>query len=106
MQLRELRDYVGRQGWQVFQEYVDDGISGAKVTRPALERLMSDACLRRFEAVMVWKIDRFGRSVTQLIQNAQLLAKPTASASSLSHQASTLISAILRGGFCFTFWQA
>jgi putative DNA-invertase from lambdoid prophage Rac len=75
MQLRELRDYAGRQGWQVFQEYVDDGISGAKATRPALDRLMSDAAQKRFDAVVVWKIDRFGRSVGQLVQNVQLLDK-------------------------------
>lgn len=73
MQLRELRDYAGRQGWQVFQEYLDHGISGAKATRPALGRLMADARMKRFDAVVVWKIDRFGRSVSQLVENVQLL---------------------------------
>ena len=73
LQLRELRDYAGRQEWQVFQEYVDHGVSGAKAVRPALGRLMADARLKRFDAVLVWKIDRFGRSLTQLIDNVRML---------------------------------
>ena len=73
MQLRELREYAARQDWQVFGEYVDQGISGAKATRPALKRLMSEARLKRFDAVVVWKIDRFGRSVAQLVENVQAL---------------------------------
>jgi DNA invertase Pin-like site-specific DNA recombinase len=73
MQLRELRDYAGRQGWPVFQEYIDHGISGAKAVRPALDRLMADARLKQFHAVVVWKIDRFGRSLSQLVGNVQLL---------------------------------
>ena len=73
MQLRELREYSSRQNWQVFQEYIDHGISGAKATRPALKRLISDAQMKRFDAVIVWKLDRFGRSIQQLIENVQLL---------------------------------
>jgi DNA invertase Pin-like site-specific DNA recombinase len=73
MQLRELRDYAQRQGWHIFHEYVDHGVSGAKATRPALTRLMTDARLKRFDAVVVWKLDRFGRSLPQLIENVQQL---------------------------------
>ena len=61
MQLRELRDYAARR--QVVAEYVDTGWSGAKASRPALDRLMRDARMRRFDAVVVWKLDRWGRSV-------------------------------------------
>jgi DNA invertase Pin-like site-specific DNA recombinase len=67
MQLAELRDYCQRRGWEVVGEYVDHGISGAHERRPHLDRLMSDAHQRRFDAVLVWKLDRFGRSLKHLI---------------------------------------
>lgn len=67
MQLVELREYAARRGWDVFAEYVDHGVSGAKESRPALNRLMVDAKQRRFDIVAVWKIDRFGRSLKHLI---------------------------------------
>jgi DNA invertase Pin-like site-specific DNA recombinase len=68
MQLRELREYCYRRGWTVAGEYVDTGISGAKDRRPELDRLMSDAHRRRFDAVTVWKFDRFARSVSHLLR--------------------------------------
>ncbi|HZW05338.1 MAG TPA: recombinase family protein [Candidatus Nitrosotalea sp.] len=68
VQLRELREYVSRRGWAVACEYVDSGFSGAKASRPALDRLMAAAARREFDCVMVWKIDRFGRSVLHLSQ--------------------------------------
>jgi site-specific DNA recombinase len=58
MQLHELRQYVGKCGWQVFAEYVDTGFSGASSSRPRLDQLLRDARLRKFEAVLVWKLDR------------------------------------------------
>ena len=67
MQLRELREYCERRGWKVAGEYVDRGISGAKESRPELNRLMADAHQRRFEVVLVWKIDRWGRSLKHLV---------------------------------------
>jgi DNA invertase Pin-like site-specific DNA recombinase len=67
LQLRELRDYAGRRGWEIVEEYVDAGVSGAKDSRPALNRLMVDACQRRFDAVLVWKLDRYGRSLRHLV---------------------------------------
>lgn len=67
MQLRELREYCERRGWAVAGEYVDTGISGAKDRRPELDRLMADACQRRIDCVLVWKLDRFGRSLRHLV---------------------------------------
>jgi DNA invertase Pin-like site-specific DNA recombinase len=67
MQLTELREYAGRRGWEVFAEYVDEGVSGAKESRPALNRLMADAHRRRFAVLLVWKVDRFGRSLRHLV---------------------------------------
>ena len=67
MQLRELREYADRRGWAIAEVYTDAGVSGAKDSRPALNRLMIDAKQRRFDAVLVWKLDRFGRSLRHLV---------------------------------------
>jgi DNA invertase Pin-like site-specific DNA recombinase len=67
MQLAELREYVSRRGWQIIAEYVDEGVSGSRERRPQLDRLMADAHRRKFDAVLVWKIDRFGRSLRHLV---------------------------------------
>jgi DNA invertase Pin-like site-specific DNA recombinase len=67
MQLRELREYVARRNWEIVDEYTDHGVSGLRESRPALNRLMADAHQRRFDAVLVWKIDRFGRSLKHLV---------------------------------------
>ena len=69
MQLVELREYVARRGWLVIEEYVDHGVSGAKESRPALNRLMNDARQRKFDIVAVWKIDRYGRSLRHLVNS-------------------------------------
>src|SRR3984957_13489066 len=74
MQLAELREFAGRRGWQVIEELTDQGVSGCKESRPALNRMMSDACRRRFDAVLVWKIDRFGRSLKHLVNSLAELA--------------------------------
>jgi DNA invertase Pin-like site-specific DNA recombinase len=68
MQLRELREYCERRGWQIAGEYVDVGISGTKDKRPQLDRMMADAHKRRFDVVAVWKFDRFARSVSHLLR--------------------------------------
>jgi putative DNA-invertase from lambdoid prophage Rac len=73
MQLRELREYTQRRGWKAAGEYVDAGWSGAKASRPELDRLMRDASMRRFDAVLVWKLDRWGRSVAHSIKSIQEL---------------------------------
>ena len=68
MQTRELREYCARRGWDLVHEYVDEGVSGAKESRPALNSLMLDARKRRFDAIAVWKFDRMARSVTHLLR--------------------------------------
>ena len=67
MQLRELRDYSSSRGWTIVEEFTDRGVSGSKDSRPALNRLMADAGRRKFDIVLVWKLDRFGRSVRHLV---------------------------------------
>lgn len=67
LQTREQRQYIERRGWTLADEYVDSGVSGAKDSRPELNRLMADAKRRKFDVVLVWKLDRFGRSLKHLI---------------------------------------
>lgn len=66
VQTRELVEYCQRRGWEVFDLYVDNGVSGRKDSRPALNRLMGDAHARRFDVVICWRFDRFSRSVSHL----------------------------------------
>ncbi len=66
-QLLDLRRYVRERGWTLFNEFCDNGISGTTDSRPALNELMNDAKKRRFDAVLVWRFDRFARSTKHLI---------------------------------------
>ena len=66
MQLAELREYAARRDLTIAGEYVDH-VSGSKESRPALNKLMQDAHSRKFDAVLVWKIDRWGRSLKHLV---------------------------------------
>ena len=67
LQLRELREFAVRRGWEIAGEYVDQGVSGSKESRPQLNRLLADARKRRFDVIAVWKLDRFGRSLKHLV---------------------------------------
>jgi DNA invertase Pin-like site-specific DNA recombinase len=64
-QRRVLLEVAARRGWNVVREYCDDGISGSgrRDKRPDFDAMMKDATRRRFDVVMVWAIDRLGRSV-------------------------------------------
>ena len=66
-QAQELRRYVGARGWTMMGEYADSGVSGAAQSRPALDELLREAKRRRFDAVIVWSLDRLGRNLKHLI---------------------------------------
>jgi DNA invertase Pin-like site-specific DNA recombinase len=68
LQTRELRQFAEARGWTIAGEYIDAGVSGAKDSRPELNRLMADAHKRRFAVVCVWRFDRFARSVSHLLR--------------------------------------
>jgi DNA invertase Pin-like site-specific DNA recombinase len=67
MQLRELRDYCERRGLEITGEYVDAGVSGAKEHRPQLDALLAACRKRCVDAVVVYRYDRFARSLRQLV---------------------------------------
>jgi putative DNA-invertase from lambdoid prophage Rac len=73
LQIRELTEYVQRRGWDLAGTYQDQ-LSGAEANRPGLEKLMADARRRKFDAVVVWKLDRFGRSLVHCVSTIQELA--------------------------------
>lgn len=68
LQLDELRQVAGQRGWTVVDEFTDEGVSGADTDRPALLRLMDAARCGKLDLVVVWKIDRLGRSLQHLLQ--------------------------------------
>jgi len=67
VQLTPLRNHAVQRGWEIVEEFVDRGFSGAKERRPALDRLMKAAWGGAFQAVLVWRFDRFARSVKHLV---------------------------------------
>lgn len=68
-QLKELRAMARRMGWKITEEFVDNGISGAKgrEQRPAFNRLCKAAVRREYDVIMAWSVDRLGRSLRNLV---------------------------------------
>jgi DNA invertase Pin-like site-specific DNA recombinase len=84
-----LRAYCKRRGWKIRHEYIDEGISGAKESRPQLNKLLGDAHLRRFDAVVCWRFDRFARSVSHLLRTLETFKALGIEFVSLSEQLDT-----------------
>lgn len=74
-QEHELRQYAKHRRWTVQQVYTDHGFSGAAEKRPALDELLRDTRKRKFDVVLVWKFDRFARSLRQLVTALELFRK-------------------------------
>jgi len=67
VQLAALRHHAAQRGWQIVEEFVDQGFSGARERRPALDQLMKAAWAGHLQLVLVWRFDRFARSVKHLV---------------------------------------
>jgi DNA invertase Pin-like site-specific DNA recombinase len=74
LQLSPLREYCQRRGLIIIEEYIDNGISGMKDHRPQLDRLLEAARKRQIDMIVVWKLDRFGRSLKQLVMTLEELS--------------------------------
>ena len=72
LQVAELQQYITARGWELVAVY-EDTMSGSKSSRPGLNRMMADARARRIDAVCCWKLDRFGRSLVDCLNNIQTL---------------------------------
>jgi site-specific DNA recombinase len=64
----ELKKYCQNNNYEIVDIYKDEGVSGAKTSRPELDRLLRDMRLKKFDAVVCWKFDRLGRSTIHLLQ--------------------------------------
>lgn len=73
-QLRELRAFCKRRGWERIAPYEDQGVSGSRASRPALDRLMADVRAGHVDVVVCWALDRLGRSVQHLVLTLDELA--------------------------------
>lgn len=71
MQLLDLRELAKRRDFELIEEYCDAGVSGSRGSRPALDALLKDARRRKFDVVLVWKLDRLGRSLVHLVRLLQ-----------------------------------
>lgn len=89
LQTRELEQFAQARGWRLIDSYLDLGISGAKDRRPELDRLMVDTHKRRFDVVVVWRFDRFARSVSHLLRALETFSALGVSFVSLSEQMDT-----------------
>lgn len=67
-QLADLRRLAEARGFEIVEEYCDEGVSGAKDSRPALDKMLVDARRGRFKVLLVWKLDRLGRSISHLVR--------------------------------------
>ena len=67
MQLHELRQFAARSGWNIYKEYIDQNYSGGNTKRPAFTAMMDAARKRKFDLLLVWKLDRLSRSLKDLI---------------------------------------
>lgn len=67
MQLNQLREFVERSGWIIYQEYIDQSYTGANTSRPAFLEMTIAARKRKFDVLLVWKLDRLSRSLKDLI---------------------------------------
>jgi len=74
-QIQALQTIAEHRGWQIVETYRDEGVSGTKGRdqRPGLDQMLKDASKRRFDVVMVWAIDRLGRSLVDLLNSIKHL---------------------------------
>ncbi|MDI9561173.1 MAG: recombinase family protein [Pseudomonadota bacterium] len=66
-QLDALREYAGKRAWAISKEYIDEGYTGSNTKRPAFTAMMADARKRKFDVLLVYKLDRLSRSLKDLI---------------------------------------
>jgi DNA invertase Pin-like site-specific DNA recombinase len=71
----ELRALVEKRGWKVFKVYRDRGFSGANANRPALDEMWADCRRGKISVVCIWALDRFGRSLKNLINGLEELQR-------------------------------
>jgi DNA invertase Pin-like site-specific DNA recombinase len=84
----EMKEYAKNRGWEMTRIYRDK-MTGARTSRPALDELMADAMKRKMDTVLVWRFDRFARSVSHLLQALETFRAVGIEFASLSEQIDT-----------------
>ena len=74
-QMRAMREFARSQQWTIFREYVDEGYSASTDQRPQFQVLMRDASVRLFDGLLIHKLDRLYRNVSQLLETVDVLEK-------------------------------
>lgn len=64
----ELKEYCKRNSYDIYKIYKDEGVSGSKTSRPELDKMLIEMRLKSFDAILIWKLDRLGRSTQHLLQ--------------------------------------
>ena len=93
LQLDDLNALVEDREWVLADSYIDDGVSGAKESRPELDRLLDDARAGRFQVLVVWKLDRLSRSLRDLLHIMDLITERKAGFRSLTESIDTTVPA-------------
>lgn len=88
-QINDLTKLASFKNYEIVQIYQDVGISGTLSNRPALDQLMADAELGKFDAVMVWRFDRFARNIKHLLQGLEFFKSKNIDFLSLSENIDT-----------------
>ncbi len=68
-----LKEFCERSNYEIYKIYKDEGVSGSKTSREGLDLMLQDMRKRYFETIIVWKLDRLGRSIQHLLQILQEL---------------------------------
>jgi DNA invertase Pin-like site-specific DNA recombinase len=103
LQRRELLAYTQRPDWETTEAY-EDIASGTKTTRPAFDRLLADARARKFDVVVSWKLDQFGRNLLHWSPVSRN-CRNSASASLLLRRVSMCIDATQPPSSSCKYWQ-
>lgn len=99
----ELVEYCERNNIQISKIYKDAGVSGSKTSRPELNNMLTDMRLGKFDAIIVWKFDRLGRSTKHLTDIISELDKKNIRLIAISQNIDT---STVMGKFFFTIISA
>lgn len=88
-QIDKCKSFCNARSWQIFKIYKDAGYSAGSLNRPALELLMGDAKEKKFDVILVYKIDRFSRKLKDLIMVLEELKQKNINFTSVTEQIDT-----------------
>lgn len=84
-----LMDFIQSKEWSLYEVYVDGGFSGKNTNRPAFQKMMMDVALKKFDVLVVYKIDRLSRSILDFHKTMEVLNKNNIQFVSMSQQFDT-----------------